>query len=206
MQSETSDAYDRRADAYENRWKRYLEHTHHAFLARLETSPDDIILDLSCGTGLLARQMIDRGYRFGRMVLNDISDRMLASARRRLGDNPAIGFTAHEASDLPFDGGSFTKILCLNAFHHYRDKQAAAAECRRVLRPGGQLFILDWNNSGFFRPVNFVISRTVSGHIDTCSMTEADDIFTACDFSTAGHHEWYWYYWKFFSFKAEAYR
>lgn len=144
MNDSTKTAYNQLADKYENRWRLYLSHTHEVFLSQFSSDKDDILLDLSCGTGLLASQLIDRGFTFDRIVLNDLSEEMLSIARQRLeGKSKKISFSNHTASALPFPSRSFTKIICLNSFHHYPDQSSAVRECHRLLKPGGKFYLLD---------------------------------------------------------------
>lgn len=199
----TKTAYNRLAENYENRWRQYLSHTHEIFLSKLSPDKHDILLDLSCGTGLLASQLLDKGFTFDRLVLNDLSEEMLSIARQRLEKkSKKIRFSNHSVSSLPFESQSFTKILCLNSFHHYPDQSSAIRECRRLLKPGGQLNLLDWNNSGLFKAVNFAIKQYSPEMINTCSFRQAKDYLKNNSFTIHEEMEWYWRYWKFFSFKA----
>lgn len=198
----TTEAYDNLADNYESRWKKYLTHTHEAFLSSLKTSENDTILDISCGTGLLAQQLVDQKFAFNRLILNDISKEMLNIAKQRLRDIPRISFSQNEASQLPLAEHSLNKILCLNALHHYPNPIAVIQECRRVLRPEGKLYILDWNNSGFFRLINFFIRLSVPETISTLSLAEAEQLCRQESFTVHNQREWYWRYWKFYQFIA----
>lgn len=57
---------------------------------------------------------------------------------------------AADAHRLPFGDAVFDAVICLNAFEHFRDPQAVAEEIRRVLRPGGKLFI----HTAFMQPLH----------------------------------------------------
>ena len=57
---------------------------------------------------------------------------------------------AADAHRLPFKDKVFDAVICLNAFEHYRDPPAVAEEIRRVLRPGGKLFI----HTAFMQPLH----------------------------------------------------
>lgn len=46
------------------------------------------------------------------------------------------------AEDTPFPDASFDRVLFFSSFHHTQDPQAAVHECARILKPGGQLFLL----------------------------------------------------------------
>lgn len=128
----------RTALAYEIRWRGYLEFTHNRFISNLKLSSGDRILDVSCGTGLLAKKLTDRNIPFDTMVLNDVSAEMQRLARERFQNNSDITFTNYPAEEMGFPDDSFTSIFCLNAFHCYHNQRKAMSEFGRLLRPGGQ--------------------------------------------------------------------
>jgi demethylmenaquinone methyltransferase / 2-methoxy-6-polyprenyl-1,4-benzoquinol methylase len=105
----------------------------------------DRILDLGCGTGELTR-LTARHFPGARVVGMDFTAAMISVARRRTPE-PAEGrrieFGRGTAMRLPFADGTFD--LATNAFlaRNLIDLDAALAEMRRVLRPGGVLLILE---------------------------------------------------------------
>ena len=202
-QLQTAQSYSKRADAYEARWSTYLAHTHRMFLAKVSIARRYVILDLSCVTGLLAKHIVGREDAFQKLVLNDISAEMQRYARDRLTAREDIAFTSFPAESISFPAAAFNKIFCLNAFHNYSNQSQVLDECYRSLKPGGSLFVLDWNRSGFFRPVNWLIVQTVPEHIDTRSASEMSDLLRKRSFHLSFISEWYFRYWKFFYFTAE---
>ncbi|HLR26656.1 MAG TPA: class I SAM-dependent methyltransferase [Fodinibius sp.] len=196
--SQTAQIYGKRADNYETRWSGYLTHTHQKFLAEVSIAPGEVILDLSCGTGLLAQHIIDRGDTFQKLVLNDISAKMQQYARNRLATQKDTVFTSFPAGSIDFPAAAFDKIFCLNAFHNYPNQPQVLNECYRSLKPGGALFVLDWNRSGGFRPINWLISKTGAEHINTRSASEMRTLLKKHSFSLSFTSEWYFRYWKFF--------
>lgn len=95
-------------------------------------------LDTGCGTGTLAALASER---FGqtRFVLADPSPAMLDLARAKL-TGPAFDFCPGGTEDLRFDAESFDVITAILAHHYYpsiEGKQSAAANCFRMLKPGG---------------------------------------------------------------------
>jgi demethylmenaquinone methyltransferase / 2-methoxy-6-polyprenyl-1,4-benzoquinol methylase len=97
------------------------------------------LLDVACGSGVLAtfgRAMVGAG---GMAVGLDPSLGMLAQARRR-GARPLVrGF----AEALPFADGRFDRLTMGYALRHVGDLRRTFAEYRRVLRPGGRLVLLE---------------------------------------------------------------
>ena len=111
-----------------------------AFLELLP--PAGRVLDLGGGPGQWTIWLLQHGYR---VVLGDLSPRMLEIARREL---RAAGVEAEavvelDARDLrQFPAGSFDAVLALGPFYHLvdaADRERAARETKRVLRPGGLL-------------------------------------------------------------------
>ena len=197
--AKTADGYNKSADRYENRWEQYLTHTHQRFLEHLHTEADDIILDASCGTGLLAYHLIQRKQPFKRLVLNDISTDMQQKAQERLGEMPGISFTNQPVQKLGLKAASYSKILCLNAFHNYTDQEKVINHFWKTLQPGGKLYLLDWNRSGWFRPINWIINQWTSEYINTRSLKEVLQLLSHAQFELLQREEWRFRYWKFYA-------
>lgn len=98
-------------------------------------------VDVGCGTGRAVAELADRGMR---AVGVDISEEMLAVARRRL---PAGDFRVAGADDLPFDDESMAGYRADKVYHELGEPARAAAEARRVLAPGGRIVLAgqDWD-------------------------------------------------------------
>lgn len=100
--------------------------------------PGDRVLDVGCGTGVVAREARRRG---GRVTGVDVNEGMLAVARRA---DPAVDWRSGAAEDLPFAAGSFDRVTCSFALMFLADRRAALAEVRRVLVPGGAVAVATW--------------------------------------------------------------
>jgi|AntRauTorcE11898_2_1112593.scaffolds.fasta_scaffold00868_4 ubiquinone/menaquinone biosynthesis C-methylase UbiE len=196
--SNTAQSYNQSAIKYEKRWAGYLGHTHRRFLEHIEVQPNDIMLDLSCGTGLLAKYIIERGDSFQQLVLNDIADDMQAHASKRFEERPDVSFTSFSAEAIDKPDNYFDKIFSLSAFHNYPQQKQVLAECYRVLKPGGRLFIMDWNRSGVFRLKNWLIKLMVPERIDTRSVREISAMLREQTFGLSAVDEWYYHTWKFY--------
>ncbi len=101
-------------------------------LAHLTTAT--LLLDVGGGTGRIAEGL--RPYVRGICVL-DRSFGMLHQATAKGGLAPCLG----SAERLPFADGTFSSIVAVDTFHHFRGQSAAATELLRVLAPGGRLVI-----------------------------------------------------------------
>lgn len=202
MRQYNKEAFNPKAEKYEQKWEAYLRHTHEIFLDNIEPKEGETLLDASSGTGLLALELSESDMSFERLVLNDPSSVMLNFARKRLAGYPEITFSNQTAEKLDFGDDQFDGILCLNAFHFYGNQQQVLANFHRLLTPEGKLYILDWNRSGFFRFINPIINWSTSENINTRSLVEMRDILKGCGFQIVDEMEWNWRYWNFFFIEA----
>jgi len=96
------------------------------------------VLDVACGTGALTLAAADRAGPTGTVVGLDINVEMLAVARRK---SSTIQWKNGRAENLPFDDGSFDRVVSQFGFMFFEDHIAALREMSRVLRPGGSLAV-----------------------------------------------------------------
>jgi ubiquinone/menaquinone biosynthesis C-methylase UbiE len=101
--------------------------------ARIEAG--DRVLDVACGTGVLARAAAGRAGRAGAVAGADVNAAMLEVAARI---DPGIEWQAAPAEDLPFDDQSFDAVVSQFGLMFFSDPAAAAGEMHRVLVPGGR--------------------------------------------------------------------
>jgi ubiquinone/menaquinone biosynthesis C-methylase UbiE len=136
------DRYADYASNYDRRWGRYSAAT----LAKaLEWIPseDATLLDVACGTGLLAAMLKQHRPRV-RIIGVDITPQMLEQAKQRIPPGAGVDWRLGQAENLPVDDASVDVLTCTNAFHLVQNSQAALAEFTRVLKPGCPLIIVDW--------------------------------------------------------------
>jgi len=108
--------------------------------------PGARVLDLAGGTGDLARLFADRVGPGGEVVLTDINHAMLAVGRDRMIDAgrplPAVQC---DAEKLPFPAGHFDGVSIAFGLRNVTRKEAALAEMKRVLKPGGVAAVLEFS-------------------------------------------------------------
>lgn len=196
-ETSAKDSYDKQALQYDKKWKAYLENTHNRLLEVFETQPDDKILDVSAGTGRLAKHIAETNA-FDELVVNDISPKMLSVAKGKVGPAPKVTFYNSTVKELDFPPQYFDRIVCLNAFHYYPDQQGALQKIEEILKPGGYFYLLDWNRSGFFRWVNKVIEFFIEEDIHTKSLTEAAELLRRHNFEILHSEAWSFRYWELF--------
>jgi ubiquinone/menaquinone biosynthesis C-methylase UbiE len=102
--------------------------------------PGERVLDVACGTGVVARAAAERVGRAGHVHALDINPGMLAVARSL----PAVAGASiewHHASALalPFADAAFDVALCQLGLQFFPDRRTALGEIRRVLVPDGRL-------------------------------------------------------------------
>src|SRR5215472_18993199 len=108
-------------------------------LPLMELQPSDRVLDLGCGTGWASRRMARVA---GEVVGLDVADEMLRRAERASSTFKNIRYVWGSAENIPAADNYFSKVLSVESFYYYADQGKALDELRRVMAPGGKLFIL----------------------------------------------------------------
>lgn len=115
-----------------------------ALLDHVDPGGGERVLDIACGTGIVARLAKERLGDGARVVGVDVSAPMLEVARAIA---PAIEWREGNAIALPVDNDErFDVVLCHQGLQFFRDKPAAAREMRRVLAPGGLVAVAAWRS------------------------------------------------------------
>src|SRR5436305_14929276 len=110
-------------------------------IALMNLQPDDRVLDLGCGTGWASRRLA-RIVTAGEVVGIDVADEMLRRAATASAGSSNVRYVWGSAEKIPAEDGFFTKVLSVESFYYYANQGKALDELRRVMAPGGQLFIL----------------------------------------------------------------
>lgn len=135
--------YDRIAQVYDQRWKRYIESSLLFLKQWLQLTGKEKILDVACGTGVLEELLLSQNPS-QEIVGVDLSGNMLEIAKGRLTAYPNITFHQASVSDLPFAGETFDLVVCANSFHYFEDPEVSLSQMRRVLKVRGRLIVMDW--------------------------------------------------------------
>jgi len=105
--------------------------------------PDARVLDLCCGTADLSLALA-RGSR-ARILASDFCHPMLTQAREKLRRHALLPLVAEaDALQLPFQDGSFDLVACSFGFRNLANYRSGLQEIRRVLKPGGEVGILEF--------------------------------------------------------------
>ncbi|HEX5759488.1 MAG TPA: class I SAM-dependent methyltransferase [Thermoanaerobaculia bacterium] len=115
------------------------------------------VLDVGSGYGFLLAALERAGYEPAGL---ELAPEAVEEARRRT----RAAIAAGSAEDpLPFPDAHFAAMTMLDVIEHLRDVAGALAECRRVLAPGGKLFVITLNAHSLARPL---LGRNWSWHLD----------------------------------------
>lgn len=135
-------------------------------------NPDAAILDICCGTGDMTMALLKLRPQHARpIVAADFARGMLSRGARKFRGRGAVAMEA-DALNLPLRSASLDLIVSAFGFRNLANYEAGLREFHRVLKPGGQLGILDFSEPGgligklyaiYFRRVLPAIGRVICG-------------------------------------------
>ena len=108
-----------------------------------QVQPGQRVLDVACGTGVLAREIALRTGSAARVAGIDPSAGMVAVAKQLA---PAIEWREGVAESLPFPDQSFDAVVSQFGLMFFTDRRQALREMLRVLAPGGRLAVAVWDS------------------------------------------------------------
>lgn len=122
-------------------WQRlFFDRVHTALLTYIASIPTpQTILDVGCGTGRLLRAA-QKQWPSAHLIGVDPAQGMIDVARQLM---PNATFHLGTAEALPLEDASADIVLSTLSFHHWQDALAGIRQVKRVLRPGGQFFLVD---------------------------------------------------------------
>ena len=134
-------------------------------VAAAALQPGQRVVDVACGTGVLAMEAALATSPGGHMVGVDLNPGMLAVARRKA---PDIDWLEAPAEALPFETESFDAAVSQFGLMFFEDKPAAIAEMWRVVRPGGRFVIAVWDSLDHtpgYSAVTSLLARLFGGDV-----------------------------------------
>lgn len=104
------------------------------------------VLDVACGTGIVARLVAEKIGPSGTVAGVDLNSGMIEAARLYMPANLTnIEWHESDVTDLPFGDDSFDIAFCQQGLQFFPDKNAALKEIQRVLAPGGSIILTVWS-------------------------------------------------------------
>jgi demethylmenaquinone methyltransferase/2-methoxy-6-polyprenyl-1,4-benzoquinol methylase len=125
-----------RRDVY---WRREM-------IDRLDVTSGALVLDVACGTGDVALEIVRRAGRRVYVAAADFAPRMLQLAQPKIRDRKAarqIGLTAADAFRIPFKHDSFDALTIAFGIRNIQDKATVLKRFYALLKPGGRLAVLE---------------------------------------------------------------
>ena len=104
-----------------------------------DIGPGQSVVDVACGTGIVARTAAARVGNAGRVVGVDLNQAMLTVAARVC---PDVELRRADVTDLPFEAATFEAVLCQMALMFFPDRQAAIREMGRGVKADGTVVIM----------------------------------------------------------------
>jgi ubiquinone/menaquinone biosynthesis C-methylase UbiE len=136
------------------------------------------VLDLACGTGIVARLAAERVGPTGSVVGLDVNPGMLAIARSATATGAAIEWHQSDAQATPLLDDVFDAALCQMGLQFFADKSAALREVRRVLAPGGRLIA---NVPGPTPPIFGILEKALEDHTTSATARFVSTVFSLHD-------------------------
>ena len=124
------------------------------FTAHVPTEAVSSVLDLGCGTGRFSTALANQ---YDASVIGvDPSEKMLAQARKKIGDS-TVSYVRASAERIPLADKSVDMVFMSMVLHHLTDWNAVARECRRVLSVPGHVVLRNSTSdqAGSFPYINF---------------------------------------------------
>jgi SAM-dependent methyltransferase len=109
------------------------------------------VLDLACGTGVVARLAAQRAGPRGRVIGVDLNPGMIAVARSlRVPEGAPLEWLEGSALAIPLPDSSIRVVLCQQGLQFFPDRPLAMRQMRRVLDRGGRLALSVWSGIGIY--------------------------------------------------------
>lgn len=134
------------------------------------------VLDVACGTGIVARLAAERVAEGGSASGTDINGAMLGVARMLPSPIP-IKWYETSAESMPLPNASFDVVFCQMGLQFFANRPAALREMRRVLAPGGRVYVSTPMPNALFD----VLDRAIAKHVSDAAAAFVHGVFSLDD-------------------------
>ena len=161
----------------------FFRPSHDKLIETLSLRPNTAVLDVGCGTGRFLARMLEANPSIAATGL-DLSSGMIEQAQTNLeAFGNRVCLIRGDSEKLPFGDNAFDAVTCVHSFHHYPHQGRVLREMHRVLKPGGQLVIVDANRDSWWGWLVFDgVVRTIEGLIHHCSAQQFEGLFESAGF------------------------
>ncbi|MDD5037789.1 MAG: class I SAM-dependent methyltransferase [Dehalococcoidales bacterium] len=127
----------------------------------LDIQPGSIVLDVGTGTGVFIPFLLAQIGSKGRLVCLDSAEMMLEKARKK-NFRGNIEYICNDISNTQLSSDVFDSVVCYSSFPHFKEKNRALTEIKRVLKKGGKLFICHTSSRSDINEIHQHISELVT--------------------------------------------
>lgn len=146
--------FDERAEGWLDMWYKDPETGQHTRFDRefgrlfslVPVPSEGRVLDVGCGSGVLAPYVLQRLSPTGRLVEVDYAESMIA-VNRRLHTDERITFQVADVMEMDVASASIDLVLCFSCFPHFERKDESVQRMSSILKPGGRLAVAHFDSS-----------------------------------------------------------
>lgn len=159
LEGSSAEAYERYAVPA---WSRALAEQ---LVALASPGRGERVVDVACGTGIVARLAAARVGERGAVCGLDLNDGMLEVARAASAEvSGPIEWRQGDAAAMPLPAAAFDLVLCQQGLQFFPDREAASREMHRVLVPGGRVALSVWRPIAYNRGWGVTLADVLERH------------------------------------------